>query len=112
MKRQILVLVLISSVLLAACGGAAAPAGTQPTAAPAADAPTVAPAAPADATAVALQATEEAGIVSKPIDGKENITWWTHNNPAFVAANKVKPIQATTGVSSSNTGCEYPPPAR
>ena len=35
MKRQMLVLVLISSVLLAACGGAPAPATNQPTAAPA-----------------------------------------------------------------------------
>jgi multiple sugar transport system substrate-binding protein len=89
MKRQILVLVLISSVLLAACGGA--PATSQPTAAPAAGGSTAATAAPAaggDATAVALQATEQAGIVSQPEEGKQNVTWWTHNNPAFVAANK------------------------
>src|SRR5437870_1605949 len=106
MKRQMLVFVLISTVLLAACGGAPAPATNQPTAAPAAAAATAAPAAgeatapaaageataaPAaggDATAVALAATEQAGIVSKPEEGKENVTWWTHNNPAFVAANK------------------------
>jgi len=111
MKRQMLILVLIGSMLLAACGGAAAPVANQPTAAPAASQPTAAPAAPAageataapaapaageataapaagDATAVALQATEQAGIVSQPVEGKENITWWTHNNTAFVAANK------------------------
>jgi multiple sugar transport system substrate-binding protein len=80
MKRQMLVFVLISSVLLAACGGTAAPVATQPTAAGAAPA--------GDPTAVALQATEQAGVVSQPIEGKENVTWWTHNNPAFVAANK------------------------
>ena len=77
-----LVFMLISTVLLAACGGAAAPAT------PASGGATAAPAAGGDATAVALQATEQAGIVSQPIDGKENVTWWTHNNPAFVAANK------------------------
>jgi multiple sugar transport system substrate-binding protein len=95
MKRQILVLALISCVLLAACGGAAPPASNQPTAGAAAP-PTTAPeagqatAAPADAdaTAAALQATEQAGIVSQPEEGKENITWWTHNNTAFVAVNK------------------------
>jgi len=80
MKRQMLILVLISSVLLAACGGAPAPAANQSTAAPAA--------ADGDATAVALQATEQAGVVSQPVEGKDNITWWTHNNTAFVAANK------------------------
>ena len=32
-------------------------------------------------------ADEQAVVVSKPIDGKLNVTWWTHNNPAFVAAN-------------------------
>jgi multiple sugar transport system substrate-binding protein len=89
MKRQMLVLVLISSVLLAACGGAPAPATNQPTAAPASGDATAAPAtAGDDATAVALQATEQAGVVSQPIEGKDNITWWTHNNTAFVAANK------------------------
>ena len=25
--------------------------------------------------------------VSNPVEGKLNVTWWTHNNPAFVAAN-------------------------
>ena len=88
MKRQMLVFVLISSVLLAACAGTAAPATNQPTAAPAAGDATAAPAANGDATAVALAATEQAGIVSQPEAGKENVTWWTHNNPAFVAANK------------------------
>jgi len=95
MKRQMLVLVLIGSILLAACGGAAPSVSNQPTAAPAAPGAGEATAAPAagdaaggDATAVALQATEQAGIVSQPIEGKENITWWTHNNPAFVSANK------------------------
>jgi len=92
MKRQILVLVLISSVLLAACGGTAAPVANQPTPSTSSGqsvAPTTAaPAAAGDATAVALRATEQAGIVSQPVDGKQNVTWWTHNNPAFVAANK------------------------
>src|SRR4029079_1676174 len=65
------------------------PTPGEPPAAPAADAATAAPsAADGDATAVALQATEQAGVVSQPIEGKENITWWTHNNTAFVAANK------------------------
>ena len=27
-------------------------------------------------------------VVSKPIDGKLNVTWWTHDNASFVAANK------------------------
>jgi multiple sugar transport system substrate-binding protein len=31
---------------------------------------------------------EDAGVaVSKPIDGKLNVSWWSHNNPSFVAAN-------------------------
>ena len=53
MKRQMLVLVLISSVLLAACGGPAAPATNQPTAAPApsGDATAAPAAAGGDATA-------------------------------------------------------------
>jgi multiple sugar transport system substrate-binding protein len=25
--------------------------------------------------------------VTSPVEGKLNVTWWTHNNPAFVAAN-------------------------
>lgn len=25
--------------------------------------------------------------VSSPVEGKLNVSWWTHNNPAFVAAN-------------------------
>lgn len=32
-------------------------------------------------------ADEQGTVVSKPIDGKLNVTWWTHNNPAFVKAN-------------------------
>src|SRR5262245_28170877 len=95
MKRYILLLALIGALLLSACGGTAPATPTQApaaaTAAPAAEAaPTAAPAAPSggDSTAVALQATEQAGIVSQPEEGKENVTWWTHNNPAFVAANK------------------------
>lgn len=37
-----------------------------------------------------MTATVEAqGVtVSTPIAGKTNVTWWTHNNPAFVEANK------------------------
>ncbi|HEY8458651.1 MAG TPA: ABC transporter substrate-binding protein [Actinopolymorphaceae bacterium] len=30
---------------------------------------------------------EQGVVVSKPVEGKLNVTWWTHNNPAFVAAN-------------------------
>lgn len=48
-------------------------------------------AAPADATAAAnATATAEAKgvVVTTPIAGKTNVTWWTHNNPTFVAANK------------------------
>ena len=31
---------------------------------------------------------EDAGVaVSRPVDGKLNVTWWSHNNPAFVGAN-------------------------
>ena len=94
MKRYILLLALISGLLLSACGGAApsAPQASTDATQPAgqAAAPTAAPAAPSgdDSTAVALQATEQAGIVSQPQEGKQNVTWWTHNNPAFVAANK------------------------
>jgi len=27
-------------------------------------------------------------VVSKPVAGKTNVSWWSHDNPAFVAANK------------------------
>lgn len=82
MRKFLIALVVIGSMVLSACGGAAptAPASSSPTQAPAASG--------SDPTAVAIQATEEAGIVSKPEEGKTNVTWWTHNNPAFVAANK------------------------
>ncbi|MET9018490.1 ABC transporter substrate-binding protein [Actinopolymorpha sp. NPDC004070] len=32
-------------------------------------------------------ATTEGTVVSKPVDGKLNVTWWSHNNPSFVTAN-------------------------
>ena len=39
----------------------------------------------ANATATA----EAQGVtVTTPVAGKTNVTWWTHNNPAFVEANK------------------------
>lgn len=31
---------------------------------------------------------QEGTVVSKEESGKTNVTWWTHNNPAFVKANK------------------------
>jgi multiple sugar transport system substrate-binding protein len=37
----------------------------------------------------AAQDDAEAGTVeSEPVEGKTNVTWWSHTNPAFVAANK------------------------
>lgn len=32
-------------------------------------------------------AEPEEVTVSEPVEGKQNVSWWTHNNPAFVAAN-------------------------
>jgi multiple sugar transport system substrate-binding protein len=66
---------------------AAGEATAAPTAAGEANAEPTAAVDPAAATA-AVEATIQAGVVSKPEEGKENVTWWTHNNQAFVAANK------------------------
>ena len=39
--------------------------------------------------AVSAQEDSEAGTVeSEPVEGKINVTWWSHTNPAFVDANK------------------------
>src|SRR5262245_35349980 len=66
---------------------AAVEATAAPTAAGEANAAPTAAEDPAAATA-AVEATIQAGVVSKPEEGKENVTWWTHDNQAFVAANK------------------------
>ena len=79
------VLALLTALLvLAACGGApASPAAS--TTGPLATAATTL--SPADAAATA---TANAGVaVSKPVEGKENVTWWSHNNPQWVQANKL-----------------------
>lgn len=41
-------------------------------------------------------ASESAVTVSKPVKGKLNVSWWSHNNPSFVAANieMIKRFQA------------------
>jgi len=70
-RRRFLQAAALAGLSLAGCG--APGGGAQPTLPPA-----------------SLTATVEArGVsVSTPIAGKTNVTWWTHNNPAFVAANK------------------------
>lgn len=73
-SAQMLLVLLVVTLLLAACGGTPAATGGD-SAAPTTDA--------------AANATVEAGVeVSKPVEGKENVTWWTHDNAAFVQANK------------------------
>ena len=86
MKQRMLVFALISMLLLAACAGSAPTSSNQQGTGQ--ETSGVPAAADADSTAAALQATEQAGVVSQPEEGKVNVTWWTHNNPAFVAANK------------------------
>ncbi len=92
---QLLISLLVATVVLAACGGRAtapvastnAPAGSSGAAGVATGAPAAsATLSPED---VAATATAAAGVLaSKPVEGKENVTWWTHNNEAFVQANK------------------------
>lgn len=85
MKQRLLLFMLISVLALAGCGGSAPVTSDQQGTGQGTGAPA---GAEADSTAAALQATEQAGVVSQPEEGKENVTWWTHNNQAFVAANK------------------------
>lgn len=42
---------------------------------------------PARAQDASPTAEPEEVTVTNPVEGKLNVTWWTHNNPAFVAAN-------------------------
>ena len=90
---QLVLGLLLVGMLLAACGGGQPTPGSgqNATPSPAAGAPAASSgtAAPSEAEATAaVEATIQAGIVSVPEEGKENVTWWTHDNQAFVAANK------------------------
>lgn len=100
-----LVALIVSLLVLVACGGGPATPAAETTAAPAGAAPPTGAAGGAAATPeaaaagtspamseadAAATATAQAGVVvSKPVEGKENLTWWSHDNPQWVQANKV-----------------------
>lgn len=91
-RRAYLWLTLLMTVALVAnaCGGAKSPGNTGGQGTPAPKGGDGGNAERATVSPENMTATVEAKgvVVSKPEAGKTNVTWWTHNNPAFVAANK------------------------
>ncbi len=85
-SMQMLVILLMTMIVLASCGGGStAPAASPTTATDSAAAPAVT----ADSGVVApTTATEDGVTESAEVAGKTNITYWTHDNAAFVKATK------------------------
>lgn len=83
-SMQMLVILLMTMIVLASCGGGlTAPAVSPTTATDGAAAPAVT----ADFGVVApTTATEDGVTESAEVAGKTNITYWTHDNAAFVKA--------------------------